>query len=693
MKHVFAVKPVAAAIVLALAAPVASHAQSTQKPNPPVRERLPGDPEGVTTVVISASPLGLISGDMISPVTALDGNELMRLRESTLGETLGSQRGISSSHFGAGASRPIIRGMDGPRVKILSDGAEVQDASTISPDHAVGFEPLLAERIEVVRGPSALAFGGGAVGGVVNVLDRKIPTAMPAAPVEGSVELRGNSAAGERAGAFEVTGAAGNLALHAEGVKRKADDYRVGKGWPEGSKVNGSYRDSESGSAGLSWIGERGYLGVAFTNERADYGIPGHEEEFAGCHPEDGVLHCGEHGEEGEDDHAHGAGVIPAVKLESKRWDLRGELKAPFAGVRKVRLRASSTRYRHDEMEEGEILTTFSSKGHDARLEFEHEPVGAMRGVVGLQSTRRDFSATGEESYLSPSLTRKQAVFITEEYRAGDWRFEGAARHEWQDIDVDNPAYAGTSASGTSVSAGAVWRFAPQYSLRTSVSHSHRLPTAEELYADGVHLATSTYEIGNPALGKETSRNADLTLRKFGGKTTFSLGIYRNRVKNFIYANTLDEHEGFQLIQYAQRGAIFTGIDAEVKHKFSPNWNATVYGDSVRAHFDGGGNLPRIPAQRVGVKLDGEWNAWHGFVEFYRVRGQDRLAAFETATPGYNMLNLGTHINTRVGGVPVQFFARLNNLNDSLAYSHSSFIKWSAPLTGRSMTAGLRMSF
>lgn len=689
-------KPITAAVVLALGAPLA-FAQTAG-------ERLPGDPESVPAVVISASALGLIGDDMISPVTALDGNELMRLRESTLGETLGTQRGIASSHFGAGASRPIIRGMDGPRVKILSDGAEVQDASAISPDHAVGFEPLLAERIEVLRGPSALAYGGGAVGGVINILDRKIPTRMPSKPVEGSVELRANSAARERAGAFEVTGGAGNLAVHAEGVKREADNYRVGKDWAEGRRVAGSFRDSSSGSVGLSWIGERGYLGAAYTKERADYGIPGHEHEFAGCHPHGSHLHCGAHaggegkgeGEgEGEHDHEHEGGVIPTVKLDSERWDLRGEYSNPFAGVRKLRLRAALTDYRHDEMEEGAILTTFASKGHDARLELEHAPIGPLHGVVGLQTTRRDFSAIGEEAYVAPTLTKKHAAFITEEYRTGNWRFEGALRHEWQDIEVSSASLTDTDADGTSASVGAVWRFAPQYALRTSLSRSHRLPTAEELYADGVHLATNTYEVGNENLSKETSGNVDLTLRKFEGATTFSLGVYRNRVKNFIYGSTLDVHEGFQLIEYAQRDATFTGVDAEVRHKFSPLLSATLYSDTVRARFSDGerGNLPRIPAQRVGVKLDANWNAWHGFAELYRVGRQERVTALEGETGGYNILNIGTHINARIGGVPAQFYARLNNLSDELGYSHSSFIKRAAPVTGRNLTAGLRLSF
>ncbi len=217
--HVLACQrtPLTLAILLAFSA--SAHAQNASS-------RLDKDPDSIPTVVISASALGLLSDDMVTPVTSLGGGELVRARESTLGETLAGQPGITSSHFGAGASRPVIRGMDGPRVKILSDGAEIQDASTISPDHAVAFEPVLAERIEVLRGPSALAYGGGAVGGVVNILDRKIPTAMPEKPLEGSVELRANSVAREKTTAFEFTGGAGNLAIHAEGVLRDADATR-----------------------------------------------------------------------------------------------------------------------------------------------------------------------------------------------------------------------------------------------------------------------------------------------------------------------------------------------------------------------------------------------------------------------------------------------------------------------------------
>ena len=691
--------PLTLALMLAFGAPLAVHAQTTS--------RTASDPDSVPTVVVSASALGVVDDDMITPVTSLGGSELVRTRESTLGETLAHQPGITSSHFGAGASRPVIRGMDGPRVKILSDGAEIQDASTISPDHAVAFEPVLAERIEVLRGPSALAYGGGAVGGVVNILDRKIPTAMPENGLEGSAEVRANSAAREKTGAFEFTTAAGsNLALHLEGVKRDADDYRVGKDWDQGRRVNGSYKESETGTVGLSWIGKNGYIGAAFTKERTEYGIPGHNHDFEGCHPHGSHLHCGghDHEEEGhgdeaeghDHDHDHDHDEVPIVKLDSERWDIRGEYRNPVAGIERVRMRASFTEYVHDELEENVVSTSFRNKGHDARLEAVHAPIAGWRGVFGLQTTRRDFSAIGEEAYVPPTLTKKHAAFLTEEYKLDNWRFEAGLRHEWQDIKVDAPGLRDTDARGTSASVGAVWKLAPEYSLRASLSRSHRLPTAEELYADGVHLATATYEVGNQDLEKETSNNVDLTLRKFAGDTTFSVSAFHNRIDNYIYAHTLDNHEGFQLVEYTQRDATFTGLEGEIRQKLTPAISATVFGDYVRARFDegeGSRNLPRIPASRIGVKLDGDWNQWHGMVELYRVGKQDKLAEYETETAGYNMLNIGTHYSTRIGGVPTQFYARLNNLTDELAYSHTSFIKNAAPLTGRNLTAGIRVIF
>ena len=658
------------------------------------------DDTALAPVTVSASALALGSDQMSTPVSVLAGDELVRRRAATLGETLAGEPGIAASHFGAGASRPIIRGMDGPRVKLLSDGSEIMDASTISPDHAVAIEPMLSEQIEVLRGPSALAYGGGAIGGVVNVLDKRVPTAVPERGVEGSVELRADSVANGVAGAFEVTAGSGNLAFHAEGLKRDARDYRVGSGWDHG-RVGGSYNQTETGSLGVSWVGARGYLGVAYSRQRNEYGLPGHSHEYEACHPHGDHLHCGHHGEEDEHEHEHDEhAATPYVKLDSERWDLRGELLEPFAGFTRARLRASYTDYGHDEIEQDEgidsVGTRFRSKASDARVELEHAPLGGWRGVLGLQTGRRDFRADGDEAYVSPTVTTRHAAFLIEEYTLADWRFEAGLRHEWQDIDVDSSTQRDRSHRGNSVSLGAVWDFAPQYSLGMTLSRTQRLPTAEELYARGLHMATSTWERGNPELKAETANNVDLTLRKLAGPTTLSVSVFHNRIDDYIHARTLDAYEDFQLIEYAQRDARFTGIEGAIRQQLDATFGLTLFGDYVRARLeagDGDRDLPRIPAHRVGLRLDAKWNAWRAEAEVYRVGRQDDVAAFELETPGYNMVNVGLSYSGRYKATPWQVYVKGNNLGNQLAYAHTSFIKNVAPLEGRNLVVGMRLAF
>ena len=685
----------ALAAILTLWGTGLAHAQANAQAAPPTAGSLP-------PVTVSASGLQLGANEMTTPTAVLEGDELVRRREATLGETLGNEPGITSSHFGAGASRPIIRGMDGPRVKVLSDGAELHDASTISPDHAVASEPLLATQIEVLRGPSALVYGGGAVGGVVNVLDGKVPTAIPQKGIEGSAELRANTGAGEGAGAFSLTGGAGNLAVHVEGVARDAGDYRVGKGWaPDGEptrKVPGSFNRTDTGSVGLSWVGDRGYLGAAYTRQTAKYGLPGHNHSFEGCHTHGNHLHCGAHDE--EDGHDHGAeehGDVPVVDLRSERFDIRGELRNPFTGFSALRLRAGVTDYVHDEVEDGTIATTFKNKAYDTRIELQHEPSAGFKGVVGLQTSQRKFSAIGEEAYVQPTVTRKTGLFVLEEYRWNDWRFEAALRHDRQTAEALASGSAGgteRSHNGTSASLGAVWKFTPGYQVGTSFTRASRAPSAEELYARGLHMATSTYERGNANLRSETSQNIDLSLKKTSGDTTFGVSVFRNRISNYIYGRTLDEVDGLQLLQYSQADATFTGIEGQVRQRVTRNLGVTLFGDTVRAKLDGGGLLPRIPATRAGVRLDANWNAWEGQVEWVQVARQNRVAAFETATPGYGMLNLGVSYRGQLSsGTPWQVYLKANNLTDRLAYAHTSFIKNAAPLMGRNITVGVKVAF
>lgn len=657
-----------------------------------------GESVTLEPITISASPLGVSLDALASPADVLDGSQLVLARQATLGATLAGMAGVHADTFGAGASRPVIRGQTAPRVSVLSDGAAVMDASAISPDHVVGVEPMLAERIEVLRGPATLLYGGGAIGGVVNVIDSKIPERVPDEGVEGFAEVNGSTGSGSRAGAFGVTAGQNNFAIHVEAMKRRADDYRV-PDWSE-SRVPGSYEESATGSVGMSWIGDRGFIGLAYTHTESEYGLPGHSHEYESCHPHGDHLHCGGHdhghdeheGEEHEEEHDHGAhDSVPYVRMKTERVDLRGEVQKPFAGIRKLRVRGGFTDYRHREIEGSEVATTFSNRGYDMRVEAEHEPVAGWRGVGGIQVSRSDFSALGEESFLPETRTQNAGLFLLEEYRLDAWRFELGARHDWQSVNPDN-GQTRRRFQGTSLSGAAVWDFMPGYSAALSLSRSQRLPTAQELYADGVHMATNTYELGNPDLKKETSHNIDLTLRKHAGDLRMGLSVFYNQVRNYIYADTLDRHEDFRLIEYRQADARFAGVEGHVDYQLNRHVTAGVFGDMVRARLsDGKGNLPRIPAARAGVRVKAMWNDWSGNLELYRVFRQNRVAGYEEETGGYNMVNASVSYDATLGGMDYTIYLRATNLFNSLAYNHVSFIKNAAPLPGRQIMLGLRV--
>jgi iron complex outermembrane receptor protein len=662
------------------------------------------------TVRVSASAVNEDPQNLAASYAILQGQALFERSQPTLGDTLSSLPGVNSDNFGGGASRPIIRGQTAPRVAVLSDSSTLIDASDISPDHAVTAEPLLIERIEVLRGPATLLYGSGAIGGIVNVLDKKIPYALPAERIEGSLGLRGSSVSEEKAGAFEITAqATDHLMLHAEAMMRDSDNYRA-RGL-EDSRVDGTFSESQNASLGLSWVGERGYIGVAYSYRDDDYGVPGHSHEYGSCHAHDNALHCGGHeedGEEGDHDHEHDHGAAPEISLLTKRIDLRGELADPFAGVERIRLRASHTDYRHHEFEEREIATTFANDGYEARIELQHVEIGGLRGVVGVQYAETDFSALGEEAFLPRVQSRTIGLFAVEHIEAGDhWHFELGARQEWwKHTPVNDPRRRPEfDDSATSVSAAAIWQFVPDYSLTLAVTRSERLPHAQELYARGVHLATNTYECGlvpasftcggpenNADIETETANNVELTLRKTVGEVTFAIGAFRNDIRDYIYGRTLDQFEDFRLIKYTQGDAKFTGVEAEATYRVSDGVAVIVFGDYVRAKLDDGGNLPRIPAARYGTRVQATARSLSGELEYYRVNEQDDIADFESVTPGYDMLNLT--LSYSLGGRDNSvMYLRGTNLLDEIVWNHASYLARVVPLPGRGVTAGLRVSF
>lgn len=655
-------------------------------------------------VTVAASGPDGSQDQALDPVNVLEGDELVQRAAGSLGETLGRQPGIRASHFGVASSRPVLRGLDGARVGVFSEGAELMDASAMSPDHAVAIEPMLARRIEVLRGPAALAYGGAAIGGVIDLLDERVPTRLPARGVEGSVDLRGNSASGEHSEAFGLTAGAGSFAIRAEGLARRAGDYAVGRGWSEGRRVDASQQRTETGSLGLSWIGTHGHLGLAYTRQQNRYGLPGHAHGFDGCHADGDRLHCT--ADDDHEHHAHGdrpvdsgaqaaTGPAPWVDLRSNRWELRGEYREPFAGVARVRVRAGLTRYAHDEIEGGTVSTRFRNQGHEARIDLEHHRLAGWRGRLGLQVSQRDFAATGEEAYVQPTRTRRHGLFLIEERAFGPLRLEAGLRHDWQSVDAKATDLQLTH-QGSSISGGAHWRFDPAWSLGLTLSRAQRLPVAEELFADGRHLATRTVERGNPRLRPETANSVDLTLRRQAGDTGLTLTAFRKRIRDYIHADTLDAIDGIRLIDYAQHDALFHGLEAELRRRLGPSLHATLFGDFVRARLAGGEgnrNLPRIPPARHGLRLDTWLGGWDASLEFYRVARQSRIDDFETATAGYNMLNLGASRSFRLGNAQALLYLAAENLGNVLAFSHSSYVKEAAPLAGRRVLAGLRLSF
>lgn len=644
------------------------------------------------TVTVSASGLGLKASDMATPVTVLEGDAWALRQSSTIGESLRAELGMHATHFGAGASRPIIRGMDGPRVAVLSNGMALHDASTISPDHAVTVDPFLAEHVEILRGPSALAYGG-AVGGVVNVVDQKIPTEVPSQGVEGSAQLRWGSAANAKNAAMGLTAGQGPWVLRVEAAGHQADDYRVGHGWQAGqgaSKVNASATEGNTGTIGLSWVVPQAYVGAAYTRQKANYGLPGHTH--SDCHPHGSHLHCGGHHahadhHDDEDAHSHGS---PVVDMTSHRWDVRGQWLQPVRGIEAVRFKGSHTRYGHDEIEGAHVATEFRNRAHDFQIELQHAPVAGWRGTVGWQQGQRNFSAQGEEAYLQPTRTLQHSLFVLQEYQWQQVRWQAAWRWDQQQVHAMTAGQT-RKHHGQSASLGAVWSFAPGWQATASASHAVRLPSAQELFANGLHMATNSWEVGNSHLGKERSNALEAGLRKTAGATTWSANLYHHRIQNYIYGRTVDAHDGFLLQHYSQADARFTGLEAQVRQRLSHHWHVGLFGDVVRARLAQGGHLPRIPAARWGVRAQANYGGWTAQAEWVQVARQSRTAAWETATGGYGMLNAAAFY--RWSGSPLELMVKAENLNNRLAYAHTSAVKHAAPLQGRNITLGVRVQY
>lgn len=650
-------------------------------------------------IVVTASPELRSTYEIAQPTSVLSGEDLQRQIQPTLGETLSREPGVTSTFFGQGASRPVIRGLGGDRIRVLESGIGAGDASTTSPDHAVSIDPLSAVRIEVLRGPATLLYGSSAVGGVVNVIDDRIPESLPEARVGGAVELRGGSVADERGGVASLTGALGRIAWHADYLRREADDYEI-PGFAESRALRAaeegegeeheqafgvmpnSAAESDSGSVGLSWIAEGGFLGVAIQDFDTLYGIPG------------GHHHEGEEEEEEEEEEA------VRVDMEQRRYDLRGGISRPFGFFRGANLRFGTTDYEHRELEGAETGTIFRNDSWEGRLEFLQRPLGSLSGSFGLQALSRDFAAIGEEAFVPPTRTDSWAAFTFQEITRDDWRFQFGARFEAQDVSAETAGTNERSFDGLSGSFGIVRLFGEEdYSLGLSIARSTKLPNAEELFSNGPHIATNAFEIGDPGLEEETSLSADLTLRKVTGRLTGEVTLFANRFDGYIFEQSTDEEEdGLPVFRYVQRDAEFRGAELtgvyQLYHGEPDHVDVEFGADFVRAELrDTGEPLPRIPPRRYRLGFHYRGERLSGIVEGVRVDEQDRVAAFERPTEGYTLVNASVGYRFFTSRVIYDLLLRGTNLTDEEARNHVSFLKDLVPMPGRDVSLSLRVTF
>jgi len=661
------------------------------------------------TVVVSASVDPRQQEDVAQATTVLAGEELALRAQPTLGETLAQEPGVSSTSFAPGASRPVIRGFTGERVRILQNGLGTGDVSQTGDDHAVAVDPLTAEQIEVIRGPATLLYGGAAVGGVVNVVDNTIPQYRFDDVFIGRAELNLGSAADERSGAVNLEGSSGDWAWHVDALVRQTDDYEIpgyaeagheehddqddGDGHEEEEEAYGILENSDletrKAAVGISrFFGDAGFVGISWSGYETEFGIPGHEHH--------GEEHEGE--EEEEEEGHHGEEGVRS-DLEQRRVDLHGAISRPFGWFDGARFKLGIFDYEHKELEGEEVGSVFQNDGWEGRLEFSQKRYGVLSGAFGLQLQSKDFDAAGEEAFIPPTQSDSWAVFAVEEIDLGAFDWQLGARYEALDHEALAEGVPDRDFSGISGSLGLIWNAGEAWGLAASLTRSAKLPAPSELYADGFHPAAGVYEVGDPDLEEETGLGADISLRLEQRRLHGVVNLFYNRIDDFIYPMfTGEELDGAPVVRYTQEDSEFWGGELragiELHEWGSRHFDLDLGADYVRAELrDTGEPLPRIPPLSFLAGLRYHDDRWRASLEVRRVDEQDRVAGEETVTAGYTMLNASLGYRFFMGKQVLDLLLRGRNLTDEEARNHLSYNKDVAPLPGRDISLSLRFLF
>ncbi|WP_429300923.1 TonB-dependent receptor [Paraburkholderia sp. GAS199] len=648
-------------------------------------------------VFVTGNPLG--DTDTVMPSTSLHGDALSVRQADSLGETLNGLPGVSTTTYGPMVGRPIIRGMDGDRIRILQNGVGALDASSLSYDHAVPQDPLSIERVEIVRGPAALLYGGNAIGGVVNTIDNRIPREAITG-VTGAVDARYGGANSARAGAAEVEGGNGQFAFHVDAFDRTTSDLRIpgfahsaqqraidgpDAAQPEGSIPNSDGR-SHGGSAGASYTWADGYAGLSYSGFQSNYGSVA----------EDTVR----------------------LQMRQQRLNFASEVRNLQGPITKLKFDFGYTDYEHKEIDDGVTGTTFKNHGYEARLEATHAKLGPLEGVFGVQLSQATFSALGDEALVPTTETNNAALFALEEWAVNDaLKLSLGGRLEYTRLDPNaggNERFEGASTrdfTAGNLSLGALYKLAPAWSVAGNVAYIERAPTFYELYANGPHDATGQYLIGNANAQKEKAISTDLSLRYASGPNKASAGVFYSRFKNY-----LTEFNTGRLVDDSDQPvpagtddalneAVYRGVKAEFYGlEFDSKWrvfqkgahrvDVELLGDYTHArNVETGDPLPRIAPLRATLAADYGYGPFGARAEVVHAWAQHRVPDNDEPTNGYTSLGLTLTYHFRVGVTNWLAFVRGDNLtNQEIRYA-SSVVRDIAPEGGRSVMVGLRTTF
>ncbi|VUD69122.1 putative TonB-dependent receptor [Thalassocella blandensis] len=667
--------------------------------------------------VLVTVPVHRQSNQNAIPVTVISDETLRDKSGATIGETLASFAGINNASFGPAVGRPVIRGQQGARVTVLQNSTSVADASNVSPDHAVVSEAILAEGIEVLRGPSTLLYGGGAIGGVVNILDRRIPQERQTRP-QGRMEVRHGSVNDETTVVGKISTGIDNFAFYLDGLKRSTNNVQIPgfaireneeeheEGHEEGHEeheentngyVANSATETQSFTLGTSYIFDQGYLGFAVNHLENDYGIP------PGAH-----VHA-EHEEEEEGEHEeheeHEASIN--IEMERTRYDVRGDWHDVFTNIEHIRWYLTHTEYEHKEIESGgeeaaeaeDHGTRFEKRSTENRLEIVHKNIAGWHGAVGVQANVEDFSAIGEESFIPPVKEKSFGVFLLEDFHSSIGLYQVGMRLDRDQLELEQNL-GQESFTNLSLALSGLWELNSVFNLGVALSSAERAPTVEELFSNigndqgsyVVHGATQAIEVGNSALDAERSQNVDVSLSWSQANTEGFLTLFYNDFADYIYLrNTNTAQDDFNVYAFTQQDATFHGAEVELKHYWQRH-EAKIFGDVIRGRLASDEDIPRMPPARVGAEWAYQYSRVTSRVTVLHAFEQRRAGTDEAPTDAYTRVDLALEyaLNDSADSL---LFAKVKNASDEDIRESTSFLRDIAPSAGRSLEAGLRLSF